>query len=132
MRQSLSVFLNSSLQDRTFVKPNRYKISLLGPIVGTALGSELPRFFPTPFTAPIADKFSFLVCKLVPFGSLCNKDERMKKEALAWQVEELEERAFYLKFKLLEAITVRMPTEVEKKKLPTLKKKPSRQHTLVE
>ena len=33
MRQSLTVFLNSSLQDRTFEKPNRCKRSLLVPIV---------------------------------------------------------------------------------------------------
>ena len=41
LRQSLTMFLNSSLQDRTFERPNRYKRSLLVPIVGTALGSEL-------------------------------------------------------------------------------------------
>ena len=29
MRQLLTVFLNSSLQDRTFEKPNRYKRSVL-------------------------------------------------------------------------------------------------------
>ena len=37
MRQSLTVFLNSSLPDRTFERPDRYKRSLLVPIVGTAL-----------------------------------------------------------------------------------------------
>ena len=57
MRQSLTVFLNSSLQDRTFERPNRYKRSLLVPIVGTALGSELSRIFLRLFTAPIADRF---------------------------------------------------------------------------
>ena len=86
MRQSLTVFLNNSLQDRTLDGPNRYKRSLLVPIVGTELGSELSRFFVRPFTAPIADKFSCFVGKLVPFGSLCMEDERNKIEALARQV----------------------------------------------
>ena len=122
MRQSLTVFLNSSLQDQTFERPNRYKRSLLVPIVGTALGSELSRIFLRPFTAPIADKFSCFVEKLVPFGSLCKEDERKKKEALARQVEDLEENFFYLKSKLLDAITVRMPADVERRKLPTLKR----------
>ena len=121
MRQSLTVFLNSSLQDRTFEGPNRYKRSLLVPIVGTALGSELFRNFLRPFTAPIADKFSCFVDKLVPFGSLCKEDERKKIEALARQVKKLEENVFYLKSKLLEAITVRMPA-VERRKLPALKR----------
>ena len=86
MRQSLTVFLNSSLQDRTFERPNRYKRSLLVPIVGTALGSELSRIFFRPFRAPIADKFSSFVDNLVPFGSICKEDERNKTEALARQV----------------------------------------------
>ena len=58
MRQSRTVFSNSSLQDQTFERPNGYKRSLLVPIVGTALGSELSRIFLRPFTAPIADNFS--------------------------------------------------------------------------
>ena len=122
MRQSLTVFLNSSLQDRTFERPKRYKRSHLVPIVGTALGSELSRIFLRPFTAPIADKFSRFVEKLVPFGSLCKEDERKKIEALARQVKDLEENVFYLKSKLLEAITFRMPADVERRKLPTLKR----------
>ena len=122
MRQSLTVFLNSSLQDRTFKRPNRYKRSLLVPIVGTELGSELSRVFLRPFTAPIADKFSCFVDTLVPFGSLCKEDERKKIQALARQVEDLEENVFYLKCKLLEAITVRMPADVERRKLPALKR----------
>ena len=122
MIQSLTVFFKSSLQDRTFETPNSYKRSLLVPIVGTALGSELSRIFLRPFTAPIADKFSCIVDKLVPLGSLCKKDERKKIEALARQVKDLEENVFYLKSKLLEAITVRMPANFEKRKLPTLKR----------
>ena len=62
------------------------------------------------------------VDELVPFGSLCKEDERKKIEALARQVKDLEENVFYLKSKLLEAITVRMPADVEKSKLPTLKR----------
>ena len=62
------------------------------------------------------------VGELVSFGSLCKEDERKKIEALARQVKDLEENAFYLKSKLLEAITVRMPADVEKRKLPILKK----------
>ena len=123
MRQSLNVFLNSSLQDRTFERPNRYKRSLLVPIVGTALGSGLSRIFLRPFTAPKGDKFLCFVDELVPFGSLCKEGERKKIEALARQVKDLEENVFYLKFKLLEAITVRMPADVEKKKLPTFKRR---------
>ena len=92
------------------------------PIVGTALGSELSRIFLIPFTAPIADKFSCFVDKLIPFGSLCKEDERKKIETLARQVKDLEENVFYLKCKLLEAIAVRMPADVERKKLPTLKR----------
>ena len=122
MRQSLTVFLNSSLQDRTFARPNRYQGSLLVPIVGTALGSELSRIFLRPFTAPIADKFSCFADELVPFGSLCKEDERKKIEALARQVKDLEDNVFYLKSKLLEAITIRMPADVEKRKLPSLER----------
>ena len=115
MRQSLTVFLNSSLQDGTFERPQRYLRSLLVPIVGTALGSELSRTFLRLFTAPIADKFSCFVDKLVPFGSFCREDERKKIEALARQVKDSEGNVFYLKSKLLEAITVRMPAEVERR-----------------
>ena len=122
MRQSLTVFLNSSLQDRTFERPNTYKRSLLVPIVGTALGYELSRIFFRPFTAPIADKFSCFVDKLVPFGSLSEEDERKKIEAIARQVKDLEENVFYLKSKLLEVITVRMQADVERRKLPILKR----------
>ena len=128
MRQPLTVFSNSSLQDRTFERTNRYRRSLLVPIVGTAFGSELSRILLRHFKAPIAYKFSCFVDKLVPFGSLCKEDERKKKEALARQVKVLEENVFYLKSKLLEAITVRMPADVEKKKLPALKR--SLQETL--
>ena len=107
MRQSLTVILNSSLQERTFETPNRYKRSVLVPIVGTALVSELSRLLLRPFTDPIADKFSCFVDKLVPFSSLCKEDERKKIEALARQVKALEGKVFSLKSKLLEAITVR-------------------------
>ena len=73
MRQSLTVFLNSSLQGRTFERPNRYKRFFLVPIVGTALGSELSRIFLRPFTAPIADKFSCFVDKLSPLVHFVSK-----------------------------------------------------------
>ena len=86
LRQSLTVFLNTSLQDRTFERPNRHKRSLLVPIVGTALGSELSRVFLRSFRVPIADEFLCFLDKLVPFVSLCKEDERKKKEALAKQV----------------------------------------------
>ena len=122
IRRSLTVFLNSSLQDRTFDRLNRYKRSLLVPIVGTALGNELSRIFLRPFTAPIADKSSCFVDKLVPFGSLCKEDERKKIEALARQIKDLEENVFYLKSKLLEAITVRMPADFERRKLHILER----------
>ena len=83
MKQSLTVFLNSSSQDRTFETPNKYKSPLLVPIFGTASGSELSRSFFRPFTAPIAHKFSCFVDKLVHCGSLCKEDERKKTEASA-------------------------------------------------
>ena len=95
MRQSLTVFLNSSLQDRTFERPDRYERSLLVPIVGTALGSELSRIFLRPFTAPIADNISCFVDEIVPFASLCKEEERKKTEALARQVKDIEENVFY-------------------------------------
>ena len=110
------------MQDRTFERPNRYKRSLLVPILETALGSELSRIFLRLFTAPIVDNFSCFVDKLVFFGSICKEDERKKIEALARQVKALEEKVFYLKSKLLEVITVRMPANVEKRKLPSLKR----------
>ena len=116
------MFLNSSLQDQTFERPNRYKRSLLVPIAGTALGSELSRVFLRPFTTPRADKFSCFVDKLVPFGSLCKEDERKKIEAFARQVKDLGENVFSLKSRLLEATTVRMPADVERRKLPALKR----------
>ena len=94
------------------------------PIVGTAPGSELSRIFRRPFTAPKADNFSCFVNQLVPFDSLCKEDERKKIEALARQVKDLEENVFYLKSKLLDAITVRMPADFEKRKLPTLERSP--------
>ena len=46
---------------------------------------------------------------------------RKKIEALARQVKDLEENVIYLKSKLLEVITVR-PVDVERRKLPTLKR----------
>ena len=98
MRQSLTVFLNSSLQDRTFERPNRCKRSLLVPIVGTALGKKLSRIFLRHFTAPISYKFSCFVEELILFGSLCKEDERKKIEALAWQVKDLEKKCFVTEF----------------------------------
>ena len=78
MRQSITVFLNSALQDRKFEKPNRHKRFLLVPIVGTALGSELSKVFLRPFTAPRADKFSCFVDKSVLFGSIFKEYEQKK------------------------------------------------------
>ena len=122
MTQSLTVFVDSSLQDRTFERPNRFKRSLLVPIVGIPLGSDLSRIFRRPFTVPIADKFSCFVDELVHFGSLCKEDERKKIEATARPVKDPEENVFYWKSKLLEAITVWIPADVETRKLPTLKR----------
>ena len=92
------------------------------PIVGIALGSELSRIFLRTFTAPIADKVSCFVVKLVPFRSLCKEEERKKLEASARQVKDLQENVFYLKSKLLEAKTVVMPADAEKRMLPTLER----------
>ena len=122
MRQSLAVFSNKSLQDRTSENANRYKRSLLVPNVGTALGSKFSRIFLRLFTALIADKFSWFVDTLVPFGSLCKEDERMKIEAVARQFKDLGENVFHLKSKLLEAIPDKMPADVERRKLLTLEK----------
>ena len=63
-----------------------------------------------------------LCWQVSPFGSLCKEDERKKIEPLARQVRDLEENVFYVKSELLEAITVRMPADVKKRKLPTLKR----------
>ena len=78
MRRSLTVFLNGSLQTRTFERPNKYKRSLLVPIVGTALERELSRIFLRPFTAPIADKFSCFVDMLVPLVHFVRKTSGRK------------------------------------------------------
>ena len=121
-RQSLTVFLKTFLQDQTFERLNKYKRSLVVSVVGTALGSELYRIFLRFFTAPFADNFSCFVDKLVLSGSLCKEDEWNKIEALAMQVKDLEKHVFYFKSKLLEAITVRIPADVERRKLPTLKR----------
>ena len=80
MRQSLTVFLNSSLQDGTFERPNRYKRPLSVPIVGTALGSELSRIFLRHSTAPIADKFSCFVDKLVLLVHFVRKTSGRKEK----------------------------------------------------
>ena len=93
------------------------------PIVETAIGSEFSRIFLRLFTAPIADKISCFVDELVSFGSLCEEDERKKMEALARQVKDLKENVFYSKSKLLEAITIRIPADVERRKLPTLERR---------
>ena len=78
------------------------------PIVGTALGSDLSRNFLRPFTAPIADKVSCFVDKLVPFGSFRQEDEPKKIEAIARQVKDLEANVLYLKRKMSDAINARM------------------------
>ena len=120
MRQSLTVFLNHSLDDLHFEKPSRYRKSLLVPIVGGAIGSELSRVFLRPFTSPAIDKFSCFVDKLVPFGSLCKDEERKQIEALAREVAELKATVIHLKSELLEAIAVRMPADVEGRQLASL------------
>ena len=63
-----------------------------------------------------------MLCRqLVLFGRLSNEDERKKIETSAKQVEDLEEIVFYLKSKFLEA-NIRMLVDVERRKLPNLKR----------
>ena len=117
MRHSLAVFLSSSWQERTFEIPNSYKRSLCVPVVGTALGNELSRIFLKPFTLPTADKISCFLDKLSLLVHIVRKTNE-KKEPLARQIKDLEENLFYSKSKLLEAITVRMPADVDRRNLP--------------
>ena len=91
------------------------------PIVGTALGT-IQKLSQTLY-GPDSRQIFMFVDKLVPFGPLFKEDERKRIEASARQVKNLEENVFYLKSKLLEAITVRIPADVEKRKLPALKRR---------
>ena len=53
----------------------------------------------------------------MPFGSICQNDRRKAIEKLSQEVEFLEERVFSLKTGLLEATMVKMPADVENRKL---------------
>ena len=56
----------------------------------------------------------------MPFGSICQNDRRKTIEKLSQEVEFLEDQVFLLKTRLLEAIMVKMPADVENRKLARL------------
>ena len=56
----------------------------------------------------------------MPFGSICQNDRRKAIEKLYREVEFLEDQVFLLKIRLLEAIMVKMPADVESRKLARL------------
>ena len=121
MQRSLTVFLNHTVDDIPLDKPSRYARSAAGVIAGSMVGNELSRIFLRPVFQPVADKVSCFVDKLIPFGSICKEKERRTIEELARQVKTLEGEVMYLRSELLEAITVRMPVDVESRELIALK-----------
>ena len=120
MKRAMMVFLNHTIDDIPLENPNRYRRNIIGAVLGSVIGSELSRVFVRPLTQPLVDKFSCFVDKLVPFGSICQNDRRKAIEKLSQEVEFLEDQVFLLKTRLLEAIMVKMPADVENRKLARL------------
>ena len=121
MRRALTVFLNHTVDDIPLEKPNRYSRSIVGTVAGSMIGSELAHVFLRPIFGSVTDKISCFVDDLIPFGSLCRSKEREIIEELAREVKVLQDEVVYLRTELLEAITVRLPADVEGRKLLTLK-----------
>ena len=121
MRRALTVFLNHTVDDLPLEKPNRYSRSIVGTVAGSMIGSELAHVFLRPIFGSVTDKISCFVDDLIPFGSVCRSKEREIIEELAREIKVLQDEVVYLRTELLEAITVRLPADVEGRKLLTLK-----------
>ena len=121
MRRALTVFLNHTVDDIPLEKPNRYSRSIVGTVAGSMIGSELAHVFLRPIFGSVTDKISCFVDDLIPFGSVCRSKEREIIEELAREIKVLQDEVVYLRTELLEAITVRLPADVEGRKLLTLK-----------
>ena len=120
MKRAMMVLLNHTFDDIPLENPNRYRRNIIGAVVGSVIGSKLSRVFVRPLTQPLVDKFSCFVDELVPFGSICQNDRRKTIEKLSQEVEFLEGQVFLLKTRLLEAILVKLPADVENRKLARL------------
>ena len=120
MKRAMMVFLNHTIDYIPLGNPNRYRWNIIGAVVGSVIGSDLSRVLVRPLTQPLVDKFLCFVDKLVPFGSICQNDRRKAIEKLSQEVEFLEEQVFLLKTRLLEAIFVKKPADVENRKLARL------------
>ena len=120
MKRAMMVFLNHTIDDIPLKSPNRYRRNIIGAVVVSVIGSELSRVFVRPLTQPLVDNLSCFVDKLVPFGSICQNDRRKAIEKLSQEVDFLEDQVFLLITRLLEAIMVKMPADVENRKLARL------------
>ena len=120
MKRAMMVFLNHTIDDFPLENPSRHRRNIIGAAVGSVIESELSRVFVRPLTQPLVDKFSCCVDKLVRFGSIRQNDRRKAIEKLFQEVDFLEEQVFLLKTRLLEAIIVKMPADVENRKLARL------------
>ena len=78
-------------------------------------------FFLRPIFGSVTDKVSCFVDDLIPFGSVYRSKEREIIEELAREIKVLQDEVVYLRTELLEAITVRLPSDVQGRKLLTLK-----------
>ena len=122
MRRALTVFLNHTVDDIPLENPYRHSRSIVGPVAGSMIGSELAHVFLRPIFGSVTDKISCFVDDLTPFfGSVCRSKEREIIEKLAREIKSLQDEVVYLRSELLEAITVRLPADVGGRKLSTLK-----------
>ena len=120
MKRAMMVFINHTIEDIPLESPKRNRRNIFGAVVGSVIGSELSRVFVGPLTQPLVDKFSCFVDKLVPLGSICQSDRRKAIEKISQELEFSEDQVFLLKTRLLEAIMVKMPADVENRKLARL------------
>ena len=114
------VFFNHTFDNIPLESPNRYRRNINRAVVRSVIGNKLSRVFVQPLTQPLADKFSCFLYKLVPFGSISQNDQRKAIEKLSQQVEFLEDQVILLKTRLLEAIMVKRPADVDNLKLARL------------
>ena len=121
MRAALTVLLNHTVDDIPLEKPNRHSWSIVGAVAGSMIGSGLAHVFSRPIFGSVTDKISCFLDDLNPFGSVSRSKEREIIEKLAKEIKVLQDEVLYLRTELLEAITVRLPADVEGRKLSTLK-----------